>query len=152
MKRTLITGLLASAGLLVTSNAGSLPAYGAQDGTSASTKVKSEGASDKSDSQQTVIKPLRVPGEVAQSNLILKVQPVYPAAAKKDHVQGTVLLDVTISKEGVPQDIQVLTSPSDDLTQSAEEAVRQWRYRPTLLNGQPVTIIAEVRVNYTLSQ
>ena len=95
---------------------------------------------------------IRVGGQVEEANLITKVQPVYPAAAKSAHVQGTVEMEVAISKDGVPEDIKVISSPSDDLTQSALEAVRQWRYRPTLLNGQPVAIITDVIVNYTLSE
>lgn len=97
-------------------------------------------------------KVLRVKGTIAESNLVHRAQPVYPAAAKESHTQGTVELDVTISKEGVPVDIRVLRSPSEDLTKSALEAVRQWRYRPTLLNGAPVEIVTDVIVNYTLSQ
>lgn len=93
---------------------------------------------------------LRVGGQVAEANLIKKVQPVYPVSAKADRLQGTVELGVAISKEGVPQEISVITSPRDDLTQSAIEAVRQWRYRPTLLNGEPVDIVTDVIVNYTL--
>ncbi len=95
---------------------------------------------------------LRVRGEVEQGNLTKRVNPVYPAAAKSAHVTGTVELEVSISKQGVPEDIRVVRSPSDDLTQSALEAVRQWRYRPMLLNGQPVDIVTDVIVNYTLSQ
>lgn len=97
-------------------------------------------------------KLLRVRGTVAQANLLKKVQPVYPMPAKLAHVQGTVTLEATISKEGIPEDLRVLSSPSDDLTQSALEAVRQWRYRPTLLNGQPEAIVTEVLINYTLSE
>jgi TonB family protein len=97
-------------------------------------------------------KPIRVGGEVAQNNLTTKVPPVYPMAAKKAHIQGQVQLDVTISKEGVPVDLQVVSSPNDDLSESALEAVRQWRYRATLLNGNPVEIETLVIVNYTLSQ
>ena len=96
--------------------------------------------------------PIWVEGEVAQSNLIRKVQPVYPQAARDARIQGKVLLAATISKEGIPTDIRVTSSPSDDLTQSALEAVRQWRYRPTLLNGNPVDIETQVLVNYTLSR
>jgi TonB family protein len=95
---------------------------------------------------------IRIGGIVAQSNLIKKVQPVYPASAKAAGVQGAVDLEVAISKEGVPEDIRVVSSPSDDLTQSALEAVRQWHYRPTLLNGAPVEIVTDVIVNYTLSR
>ena len=80
------------------------------------------------------------------------MNPTYPASAKAAGVQGTVRLDVTISKDGIPEDIQVISSPSDDLTQSASEAVREWRYSPTLLNGRPVPVVAEVRVNYTLAR
>ncbi|HEX4750030.1 MAG TPA: energy transducer TonB, partial [Bryobacteraceae bacterium] len=154
MKKTLISGLLASAGLLATSSgAAVLPSHAAQDSTSTATKVKSGNSdSHQSDSEQKPFKPIRVPGESEQAKLISKVNPVYPPAAKKAGVQGVVLLDVTISKEGVPEDIQVLESPNDDLTQSAEEAVRQWRYSTTLLNGQPVPVIAEVKVNYTLTK
>jgi TonB family protein len=97
-------------------------------------------------------KPIRVGGMVAENNLRVKVQPVYPASAKADHIQGTVDLEATISKDGVPLEIRVLHSPSDDLSEASLEAVRQWRYRPTLLNGQPVEIVTDVIVNYTLSQ
>jgi TonB family protein len=95
-------------------------------------------------------KPLRVGGAVAQTNLVIKVQPVYPKAAKVAGVQGAVELEMVISKDGEPLDIRVLSSPTDDLTQSALEAVRQWRYKPTLLNGSPVEIVTDVLVNYTL--
>jgi TonB family protein len=103
-------------------------------------------------SSQQNPKLVRVGGAVEESNLIRKVQPTYPASAKSERVQGAVQLETTISKEGVPEDIRVVSSPSDDLTQSALEAVRQWRYRPTLLNGQPVDIVTDVTVNYTLTQ
>ncbi len=95
---------------------------------------------------------IRVGGRVAESNLVRKVQPVYPPAAKAAGIQGTVQLEVTISKDGVPTEIRVVSSPDDDLSASALEAVRQWRYRPTLLNGNPVGIVTLVIVNYTLAQ
>ncbi len=95
---------------------------------------------------------IRVGGELAQANLVQKIQPIYPVAAKRAGIQGTVEMEVAISKEGMPEDLRVIASPSDDLTQSALEAVRQWRYRPTLLNGQPVAIVTDVIVNYTLSK
>jgi TonB family protein len=112
-------------------------------------------AASRSEANQAAVQssqPIRVPGRIAEDNLSRKVQPVYPAAAKQAHVQGTVEMDVTISKDGVPEDIRVLRSPSDDLTQSALDAVRQWRYRPTLLNGRPAPIETDVIVNYTLSE
>lgn len=97
-------------------------------------------------------KPIRVKGTVAESNLTTKVQPIYPVQAKTDRVQGTVELEITVTKDGVPAELRVVRSPSDELSESALEAVRQWRYRPTLLNGSPVEIISTVIVNYTLSR
>jgi TonB family protein len=95
---------------------------------------------------------VRVPGAEQQAKLVTKVNPVYPPAAKLAHVQGRVELETTLSTDGVPVDIRVVSSPSDDLSQSALEAVRQWRYTPTLLNGEPVSVVTEIIVNYTLSQ
>ena len=91
-------------------------------------------------------------GNVEQANLITKIQPVYPKAAKAARIQGSVLLEMVVSKEGEPLDIRVVSSPNDDLTQSAMEAVRQWRYKPVLLNGNPVEVVTDVVVNYTLSK
>ena len=97
-------------------------------------------------------KKIRVGGQVAQSNLVRKVQPIYPVAAKSAGTQGTVELEVVISKDGVPAELRVVSSRSDDLSASSLEAVRQWRYRPTLLNGSPVEIVTTVIVNYTLAR
>src|SRR5580658_9790659 len=93
---------------------------------------------------------LRIGGEAAQANLIKKIQPLYPPSAKAARLQGQVQLETVISAEGVPQDIRVVSSPSDDLSQSALEAVRQWRYSPVLLNGEAIPVITMVIVNYTL--
>ena len=94
---------------------------------------------------------MEVGPNVAEKNLIRKVQPVYPAGPKANHIQGEVDLEMVISKEGVPLDIRVVSSPDDELTQSALEAVRQWRYRPTLWNGNPIETVTKVTVNYTLT-
>jgi TonB family protein len=95
---------------------------------------------------------VRIGGAVQESKLISKANPIYPASAKAAGIQGIVSLDMVISKDGTPLDIQVVSSPNDDLTQSSLEAVRQWRYSPTLLNGQPVEVVTDVVVNYTLSK
>lgn len=95
---------------------------------------------------------LRIDGKVAQANLVTKVQPVYPASAKQAGIQGRVVLETMLSADGVPEDIRVVSSPSDDLTQSALEAVRQWRYTPALLNGEPIAVVTDITVNYTLSK
>jgi TonB family protein len=96
--------------------------------------------------------PIRVGGNVAAANLIAKVAPVYPPDARAAGVQGTVMMEATISKDGTLMSLTVLSSPSDELSQSALDAVRQWRYRPTLLNGQPVEVITDIRLVYQLTQ
>ena len=96
-------------------------------------------------------KHVRVGGAVAQGNILTKVQPTYPMAAKKAGIQGTVELEATISKDGVPMELRVVSSPSDDLSQSALEAVREWRYRPTSLNGVPIEIVTQIVVHYSLA-
>lgn len=147
MKRTLISGLLVSAGLSAATIGGSaFDAKAASPGREVDTKNTRT-----ADTQPSDQKVVRVGGNIAAANLVKKVQPVYPASAKSAKIQGTVELEVRISKEGVPEDLRVVSSPSDDLAQSALDAVRQWRYRPTLLNGNPVAIITDVMVNYTLS-
>jgi TonB family protein len=93
---------------------------------------------------------LRVPGEQMQQMLVHKINPVYPVAAKQAHTQGKVILQAVIDAEGVPKDIQVISSPDENLSQSALEAVRQWRYDTTLLNGKPTDVITTILVNYTL--
>lgn len=95
---------------------------------------------------------LRIGGSVEESHIITKKLPAYPAAAKASGIQGKVMLEAVISKEGVPQELRVLSSPSDDLSESALEAVREWRYSSTLLNGNPVQVLTDIVINYTLSQ
>jgi TonB family protein len=94
---------------------------------------------------------IRVGGNVAQTNLISKVEPVYPPLAKAARVQGMVRFDATIGPDGRIQNLHVVSGPPL-LVNSALEAVKQWVYKPTLLNGQPVTVMTQVDVNYTLSQ
>jgi TonB family protein len=96
-------------------------------------------------------RPIRVGGNVAQANRVSWVAPVYPAEAKQKGIQGTVALDVMIDKEGHVSQITVSSGPAE-LIQSATDVVRQWVYRPTLLNDEPVTVLTTVDVNYTLSQ
>ena len=95
--------------------------------------------------------PIRVGGNVQQANIVSRVSPVYPADAKRDRIQGTVRLEVTIDKEGHVQSVSLVDGPAA-LVQSAVDAVSLWVYKPTLLNGQPVEVITTVDVNYTLSQ
>jgi protein TonB len=79
------------------------------------------------------------------------VQPVYPELAKSARVEGVVHLAVIIAKDGTIQEIHSLGGPAL-LIQSAMDAVKQWVYRPTLLNGQPVQVETTVDVNFALAQ
>jgi len=85
-----------------------------------------------------------------EGNLIHRVQPDYPPLARQVRVQGLVVLRAMISREGTIEDLQVL-SGHPMLVKAAVEAVRQWRYRPYELNGEPVEVETEVKVNFVLS-
>jgi protein TonB len=95
--------------------------------------------------------PIRVGGNVQQANLLTSVRPVYPPEAKQDRIQGTVRLEITIAKDGTVSTVAVVSGPPE-LVQSAVDAVKQWTYKPTLLNGEPVSVLSTVDVNYSLSQ
>ena len=92
---------------------------------------------------------MRVGGNVQESKLIKKIEPVYPELAKRARVSGTVILTVTVDEEGSVADIKVLKG-HPLLDDSAVAAVRQWKYSPTLLNGEPVPVIATVTVIFNL--
>lgn len=77
--------------------------------------------------------------------------PLYPPLAKTARVQGAVEFTAVISKEGVIENLRLVRG-HPLLAQAAQEAVLQWRYRPTLLNGQPVEVVTDIIVNFTLSQ
>lgn len=93
--------------------------------------------------------PLRVGGNVMTAKLIHMVPPVYPPIAKMAEVSGTVLLHVIVGKDGSVTDVQVISGPAL-LTQAAIEAVKQWQYQPTLLNGAPVKVDTTVSVVFDL--
>jgi protein TonB len=96
-------------------------------------------------------KPITVTSDMQAAKLLRKVVPVYPRPAIAARVSGTVRLIGTIGKDGTLQQIQVVSGPGL-LVQAAVDAVRQWLYRPTMLGGKPVEVIAPIDVNFTLSQ
>jgi periplasmic protein TonB len=93
--------------------------------------------------------PLHISAQLAQTMLLNRVPPVYPPIAKKARVQGTVLLSPLIARDGSVKQLNVISGPAM-LRQAALDAVRQWTYRPYLLNGQPVEVFTEVEVNFSL--
>jgi periplasmic protein TonB len=86
---------------------------------------------------------------VAIGLLIRKVTPEYPSIARTIRLGGTVVLQATISKSGSIENLRVMSGPAL-LQQAAVDAVRQWRYRPYLLNGEPVEVETTVNVEFTL--
>jgi protein TonB len=84
-----------------------------------------------------------------QGLAVSKVPPQYPADAKEQHIQGVVLLEAVIGKEGNVESIQLITG-HPKLAPAAIEAVKQWKYRPYLLSGAPVEVETQVQVNFTL--
>ena len=99
----------------------------------------------------TTPKRIRLGGQVEAARLIFAPKPEYPPLAKMARIQGSVRLEAIISKDGTIQDLKVV-SGHPLLVKSAIEAVSRWRYQPTLLNGEPVEVVTEVDVNFTLAE
>ena len=95
-----------------------------------------------------VIAPLRI-SHMSEGNLIRKVQPSYPAPARSARIQGAVVLQALINKQGAIQDLRVL-SGHPMLVPAAIDAVSQWRYRPYILNNEPVEVETQITVNFSL--
>jgi protein TonB len=93
---------------------------------------------------------IRVGGNVQAANILSRTPPSYPPLAKQARVSGVVRLEGIIARDGTVQRLQVL-SGHPLLVPAAVEAVKQWRYRPTLLNGEPVEVVAPIEVNFILS-
>ena len=83
------------------------------------------------------------------ASLINKVTPLYPPIAKTAHVSGTVVLHAIISKDGTIQELQYVSGPPL-LMKAAMDAVKEWRYKPTMLNGEPVEVDTTIDVVFTL--
>lgn len=94
--------------------------------------------------------PVRVGGGIVEPRKIHDVKPVYPAIAVASRKEGLVILEAVIAEDGSVRDVRVLRSVAL-LDQAAMDAVRQWRFTPTLLSGQPVPVVMTVTVNFTLN-
>jgi protein TonB len=93
--------------------------------------------------------PVRVGGVISAPTKIVHVAPTYPAIARAAGVGGVVIIETTIAEDGTVRDVRVLRSVPL-LDQAAIDAVRQWRFTPTLLNGQPVAVLMTVTVSFSL--
>ena len=94
--------------------------------------------------------PFRVGGGIRPPAKIVNADPVYPPEAREARVQGVVIMEATISRTGEVSDVEVLRSAVPLLDEAAVAAVRQWRYEPTLVDGEPVSILMTVTMNFQL--
>ena len=92
---------------------------------------------------------VRVSSGVIAGMALSQPPPVYPAIARARHLQGVVVLHARIGKDGSIQDLEVVYSPDPALSAAAMDAVRQWRYKPYLLGGEPVDVETSINVNFT---
>jgi len=100
---------------------------------------------------KVAVQRVRISQGVTQGMVLRKTQPAYPQMAKIARVQGAVVLAAIICKDGTIQNLHVVSTASPLLNQAAIDAVKQWRYRPYILNGEPVEVDTTVTVNFTLS-
>lgn len=96
-------------------------------------------------------KRIRVGGNVQAAKLVHKEAPKYPPEAKQAGIQGTVRLEAVIAADGKVKQVTVLSGETV-LADAAVEAVRQWVYEKTLLNGEPVEVVTQIDVNFTLKE
>ncbi len=96
---------------------------------------------------------IRVGGNVAAANLISQVKPIYPPSAQADGIEGTVTINAIIATDGVLQIHSMSSNSSNkDFVDAAFTAVKQWRYRPTMLNGSPVEVLTTIDIDFKLTQ
>lgn len=98
----------------------------------------------------TPVKRMRIASRVAEANLIHDVAPQYPPEAGRARIEGTVVLMAVIDKDGSVKDVRV-ESGLPLLAQAAIDAVRQWRYKPYMIDGEPVEVDSRITINFTLS-
>ena len=115
-------------------------------------KSENTGESPSSNPNSSSAPPTRisVPGKVTAAAIVDRTTPEYPPQARAGHLQGEVLLHAIINKEGKISELQVL-SGDDVLAKSALEAVRQWRYKPMLVDGEPAEVDTTITVTFSLS-
>lgn len=93
----------------------------------------------------------RVAGGVMAGQIVKKTTPIYPASARQAHIGGTVVLHAIIGRDGHIRLLRPISAPDTDLALSAIDAVRQWTYKPYLLNGEPAEVETTITVNFNLS-
>jgi TonB family protein len=95
---------------------------------------------------------IKVAGGVMAGQILEKKQPVYPAEAKANPINGSVILHAIIGKDGTIENLTILKSLREDYDTSALDAVKDWKYQPYLLNGEPVEVETTITVNYSMGE
>jgi len=139
-------------GPLAEKQLGSVEEDQASSPTSSNDQARSPKPSDAAEKSTALIphrnaEPIRVGGNVIATHLISQVKPTYPALAKTARVQGVVVLEAKIDKDGSVATLKVL-SGHPLLVQAAIDGVKQWRYTPTISNGEPVAVVTTIAVNF----
>jgi TonB family protein len=120
----------------------------AADAVAGKEKADAVAAREKADAAKAKMAPLRIGGQIRAPKKIKDVKPVYPAIARSANVAGAVTIEATIGPDGRVIDAKVVRS-IPMLDQAALDAVRQWEYTPSLLNGVPVPVLVTVTINFT---
>ena len=107
------------------------------------------GASTPAASSESNQPRVRIPPSVSTALLISKVLPVYPPTAQQARIQGEVVLHAAISRDGTVESLREI-SGHPFLIPAAIDAVKQWRYKPYMLNGKPMAVATEISVNFVL--
>jgi protein TonB len=93
---------------------------------------------------------LRVGGAISKPEVVNKVNPVYTEAARRARIQGVVIVEAIIDKQGNVTNVRVLKALPMGLDQAAVDAVKKWRFKPATLNGRPVNVYFVLTVNFQL--
>ena len=118
---------------------------------SAYSQTVEKAAVDQASSGDDEIGTVTVAPSVMKANLVASRVPAYPEAAKANHIEGPVVVQAIISKAGVVDSVHVIEG-NPQLRSAAAEAVQKWRYRPYLLNGQPVEVATTITVDFKLDR
>jgi TonB family protein len=100
--------------------------------------------------EKTPNRTVKIDPAVIAGNVIYQKHPEYPAEAKANHIEGAVVMRASISKEGAVENLQIVSGPKE-LYASAINAVKEWRYRPYILNGEPTAVETTITVNFNLA-
>jgi protein TonB len=93
--------------------------------------------------------PLKVAEDIQKLRILEQVKPVYPELARISRTEGSVTMQIGINKEGGVSKVEIVSGPAL-LTRAAQDAVKQWKYKPTIVNGQAVEVITQVRISFTM--